>query len=412
MNQYLLINHIQVQGANAVAGFTWGFPAITHFLGFTHHLTYKLAKARKERLEKRVKNAVTEEFDHLILSGCAVIAHSHQVHTYAFNQFVQHRTTAFQYKEQSKYKVGTPPVIEEGKMDMNVSLIIACEGDIGGDRKEEFIEWLKTNCQLQRLAGGTILEISSIDFFTIDNEKNGGNLRAMTRQLLPGFVLLDRSAYLEKHFQTLQAINPEAELFDAWMDFIALKQKARPIYDSINRHLTQLLDKQPKNDDIQQLFNVWQQHLDEPYDQNKIPVELANYFSTIDENKVNKKLLEQWRSYCEPNENTDAVWEYVNKPEPGFLVPIMTGYKAISPVYKNHEVASTRDNEADVCFVEAVHSIGEWQGVHRIKDVNHLRQALWDYHYETNWYLCRQKTACELSGNPEAIDVPLNDDYS
>ena len=397
MRQYLLINHIQVQGANAAAGFTWGFPAITHFLGFVHNLARKAVNK--------------DSFKDIQLSGCAVIAHSYQVHTHAFNQFVQHRTTAFQYKEQSKYKVGTPPVIEEGKMDMDVSLIITCEGDIGGDRKEEFVQWLVISCQLQRLAGGTVLEIGSIDLYTIDNEQSTGNLRAMTRQLLPGFVLLDRSAYLEKHFQDLQLNNPEAELFDAWVDFIALRQKARPIYDLISRHLTQLLDKQSEND-AKQLFDIWQRHLDEPYDQKKIPDELANYFSTLDENKTNRKILEQWQSYCEPNEKTDAVWEYVNKPESGFLVPIMTGYKAISPVYKNHEVANTRDNETDVCFVEAIHSIGEWQGVHRIKDVNALRQALWDYHYEDNWYLCRQKTVGELSGSSEVLDAPLNDDYS
>jgi CRISPR-associated protein Csy2 len=36
MNQYILIERIKVQNANAIAGFTWGFPAITHFLGFVH----------------------------------------------------------------------------------------------------------------------------------------------------------------------------------------------------------------------------------------------------------------------------------------------------------------------------------------------------------------------------------------
>ena len=213
MSQYLLINHIQVQGANAVSGFTWGFPAITHFLGFVHNLNRKMANK--------------EEFVDIQLSGCAVIAHSQQVHTYAFNQFVQNRTTAFQYKEQPKNKVGTPPVIEEGKMDIDVSLLIACEGNIGGDRKEAFIQWLETICQRQRLAGGTILNIATINLFSVEGENSRNNLRAMIRQLLPGFVLLDRSAYLEKHFESLQEKNPEAEVFDAWMDFIDLKQKAR-----------------------------------------------------------------------------------------------------------------------------------------------------------------------------------------
>lgn len=397
MSQYLLINHIHVQGANAVSGFTWGFPAITHFLGFVHNLNRKIAKK--------------EKFNDIQLSGCAVIAHSQQVHTYSFNQFVQNRTTAFQYKEQTKYKVGTPPVIEEGKMDMDVSLLVACEGNIGGDRKETFIEWLTTNCQLQRLAGGTILKIAAINLFSIDEEKNSNNLRAMTRKLLPGFVLLDRSTALEKHFESLQGKNTEAELFGAWMDFIALKKKARPVYELINQHLTQITEKQIENSEKQRLLELWKQHLDEPYESENIPEDLKIYFATIDENKSNKKLLAQWAAYCEPNYKTDAVWEYVKKPNSGFLVPIMTGYKAISSVYKNHEVANTRDNQTDVCFVEAVHSIGEWQGVHRIKNETLLKKVLWDYHYEDNWYLCRQITENELTDNIQN-EEPLNDDYS
>lgn len=42
MNHYILIDHVQVQDANAIAGFTWGFPSITHFLGFAHLLQRKM----------------------------------------------------------------------------------------------------------------------------------------------------------------------------------------------------------------------------------------------------------------------------------------------------------------------------------------------------------------------------------
>lgn len=401
MSQYLLINHIQVQGANAVAGFTWGFPAITHFLGFVHNLDRKMTNK--------------ESFKHIQLSGCAVISHSQHVHAYGGNerQFIQSKNPAYLKNDATKVMNGkSPSVIEEGKMDMNVSLLIACEGDIGGDGKEEFIEWLSTNCQLQRLAGGSILKIGAIDLYSIDETKNNNNLRTLTRQLLPGFVLQDRSIELDKHFQTLHEENQDAELFDAWMDFIALKQKSRPVYDLINHHLSQLTEKQPDDYDAQRLLKKWQLQLDEPYKKGNIPEDLKSYFATINENKNNKKLLDQWSVYCDPSDKTDAVWEYVKKPASGFLVPIMTGYKSISPVYKNHEVANTRDNETDVYFVEAVHSIGEWQSAHRIKDEALLKQSLWGYHYEDNWYLCRQKTASELTDSSESTEEPLNDDYS
>ncbi len=392
MSQYLLINRIRVQGANAVAGFTWGFPAITHFLGFSHNLSRKLGKHK--------------QLSDIQLSGCAVIAHHHQVHTYGYNQFVQSRNPAFQSKEQSKNKVGTPPIIEEGKMDMEVSLLIACEGNIG-NRKEEFVSWLENICMLQRLAGGTILEIGSIDIYSVDDEQNNQNLRTLIRKLLPGFVLRDRSAYLEEHYHALQKQNPEAELFDAWLDFIALKQKARPVFNLIDRHLIKQAESHD-DEPVHQRLAVWQNHLTQPYDQEAVPQDLKIYFEMLPDNK----LLTQWNVYCNPTEKTDAVWEYVNKPKQGFLVPIMVGYKAISKVCPNHDVANTRDSETDVCFVEAIHSIGEWRGIHRIRNATSLQQTLWHYHNEKDWYLCKQHNEILDSEQTEIRHENPDDDFS
>ncbi len=396
MSQYLLINRIQVQGANAVAGFTWGFPAITHFLGFTHHLSIKLNKR--------------SEFSGIGLSGCAVIAHQHQVHTYGYNQFIQSKNPAYQYKEESKNKVGSPPVIEEGKMNMTVSLLIGCEGNVG-NRKDAFIAWLDRACKKQRLAGGTILDIGEVTLFTVDDE-NSNHLRTIIRKLLPGFILQDRSEYLEKHFYELQSKNAEAELFDAWLDFIALKQKARPVSDGINRHLMKQAESTLDDEEAQSRLRLWQEHLDQPFEKESIPGALKEYFETIPENSGNKKLLAQWRAYCSPDEKADAVWEYLEKPEQGFLVPIMTGYKAISEVYPNNKVANTRDNKTDVCFVEAVHSIGEWQGVHRIRDEQALRQSLWHYDYHKNWYLCKQGGLKKGAQPQDDFQGSSDDDFS
>jgi len=375
MSQYLLINRITVQGANAVSGFTWGFPAITHFLGFTHNLTRKLEKHA--------------DLSDIRLSGCAVIAHQHQVHTYGYNQFVQTKNPAYQYGEDSKNKVGAPPIIEEGKMNMTVSLLIGCEGNIG-NRAEFLKEWLHGHCLRQRLSGGTILEVGGLEFFGIDDGQNKNNLRMLIRKLLPGFILQDRSAYLKNHIEKLRQENEGAELFDAWLDFIALKQKARPVSESLSRHLFQQTERYPEDEAYRQLLSVWQEHLKTAYEQTTIPELLKSYFGSMPENNANKKLLAQWKDYCAPNEKTAADWEYTSKPKRGFLVPIMVGYKAISKVYKNKEVVNTRDEETDVCFVEAVHSIGEWQGVHRIRDEDALKQSLWQYDYQKHWYLCKQ----------------------
>lgn len=305
MSQYLLINRIKVQGANAVAGFTWGFPAITHFLGFTHNLTIKLQNK--------------SDFSDIRLSGCAVIAHQHQVHTYGDNQFVQSKNPAYLKKDVEKVKNGgSPSVIEEGKMNMTVSLLIGCDGNIG-NREGSLKEWLFNCCLRQRLAGGTILEIGCVELFTIEDGQNQNNLRQLTRKLLPGFILQDRSAYLERHVDKLREQNEQTELFDVWLDFIALKQKARPTSDRINRHLLQQAERYPEDELCQQLFNVWQKHLEKPYDQEVIPERLKSHFDSMAENSTNKQLLAQWKEYCDPNEKTDADWEYIPKPKQGFL---------------------------------------------------------------------------------------------
>jgi CRISPR-associated protein Csy2 len=395
MKQYILINRIKVQGANAIAGFTWGFPAITNFLGFSHNLSRKLAS--------------TENFNDMSLKGCAVIAHKHHVHTYGSSysvEFTQSRNPPYLH---SHDKVATPPVIEEGKMNMTVSLLIECDGYIG-NRQEGFVEWLTTNIFLQRLAGGTILDVGCVEIHGVNDDTE---VRRLKRKLLPGFILRDRAEHLEKHYLSLQEKNPEVELLDAWLDFSALKQKARPKSDQISKHFISLLKKETDKDQYSQLIGHWEKHLKAPYQQGSIPDELINYFQQLENHKVNETLLNQWLSYCSPDENTDADWEYVQKPEAGYLVPIMTGFKAISEVHSNKKIENTRDNKTPICFVESVHSVGEWQSVHRIRSAEELSHCLWHYHYENNWYLCKQDklALAQDTPEPEMVTENLNDDF-
>lgn len=378
MSQFILINRIKVQNANAVAGFTWGFPAITNFLGFVHNLSRKLCN-EKNYLD-------------ISLKGCVVVAHEHKVHTYWSKndgyRFIQTRNPPYLHGIETGKKSETPPVIEEGKMNMTVSLLIGCDGNIG-NRADEFRQWLKKSCLLQRLAGGSILDIADIAFHTPENEHD---VRLITRRLLPGFVLNDRSQYLEEHYQEILKRQPDTELLDAWLDFSMLKQKARPKSDLISKHLQKLTKNVQDNQQEARFMEIWEQHLGDQYNETDIPEELKNYFRQVEDNKSNKKLLAQWKNYCKPDDKTDADWEYVPKPKPGYLVPIMIGYEAISPVYKNIDVGNTRDNETDVCFVESVYSIGEWQSAHHIKTPEQLQRSLWRYEdYKENWYLCRQQ---------------------
>lgn len=305
-NAYIVFERISVQDANCIAGFTYGFPAITHILGFGHALSRKLSVSQN-----------------LSVQGCAVICHQHQIHVhqpkgfgdYVFAQSKNPPTTRAKAKE-------TPPIIEEGKMNMTVSLVMACP-DLNLSRTAEINalkQFLHDLAHQHRLAGGAIEKIAAVHVLNLDEQKL---LKKLKRLLLPGFVLMDRADLLASHYHALKQQHADVELMDAWIDFSALKYQAQP------------------------------------------------------------KLKE---GELEPTDTTEAEWLRMDKPAKGWLVPMTNGYKAISPVYPAGEVANTRDSTTPVCFVEAAHSIGEWRSLHRIQQAqpepaaaNELEDAVDDF---------------------------------
>ncbi len=312
MSTYITLNHIKIQNANCVAGLTFGFPAVTQFLGYVHALSRKLNQSHQ-----------------LSLGGCAIVCHQHQIHAYQPKGFGEY---IFALTRNPLTKGGkTAPIIEEGKMHLTASLVIKCDGLIEGgeDGITALKKHLKQLCLTQKLAGGVISEIANV---TIESANSDAELAMLTqkirRRLLPGFLLLDQSHYLKDHLLALQQDNPEAEILDAWLDFSTLKFKAEPSLDK-----------------------------DE---------ELSN--------------------------TSKADWKYIPKPEPGYLVPLSIGYKAISEVYPPGKVAGTRDPSTPFCFVETAYGLGEWQSPHRLQNIEN---ALWEYRQEEGWYLCSNTAAIE-----------------
>lgn len=333
---YIIFERIEVQGANCIAGFTYGFPAVTNFLGFGHALSRKLNQSRQ-----------------LQLQGCAVICHKHQLHAYqprGYGDYVfaQSKNPPI-FK---KHAASTPPIIEEGKMSMSVSLIMECPNFTMSRNLEiaELKEQLMSLAFQHRMAGGSIQRIQSVYVLTekSDSEEQKKQTRQIKRMLLPGFVLMDRTDLLAEYYQQEKQSNPDAEFIDAWLDFSAMKYQAKPL---------------------------------------------------LKENET------------EPNENTKAEWNRLDKPAMGWLVPITNGYKAIGPLYPPGDVANTRDPDCPFCFVENVHGLGEWRSLHRIQKISDI---LWQYHYEPNWYLCRQGqplTDQPAEFNISSIGNEIEDDF-
>lgn len=205
MSSLIILRRLRVENANAVAGLTWGFPAISHFLGYMHALSRKLQTSQG-----------------LKLNGCAVICHDHQHHAHSSGRDYQFALTRNPLTKESK----TASFNEEGRMHMTVSLVFECHGEIfnGDYGKKELAQHLMRICPMQPLAGGAITGTPEIQ--VLDYPASAVELRKLQWLLMPGFVLRDRSLWLEAHYQELLSGDPQAMLLDAWLDFSALKMQA------------------------------------------------------------------------------------------------------------------------------------------------------------------------------------------
>ena len=209
MDAIIIIRKIQVEAANAIAGFTWGFPAITNFLGYVHAL--------QRRLPTKYK---------LTLDGCGVICHQHHVHSYQASEYADH---VFALTRNPLDKTGkTASFNEEGRMDMEISLVIAInDGSADGIDDEEIHDLrlvLFELVQTQHLAGGVVVNTPHIDF--IRSDKFIKKHKAYMRSLLPGFCLVSRhDLLLEQQQLYREQCIKNAEL-RAWLDFSAITYQA------------------------------------------------------------------------------------------------------------------------------------------------------------------------------------------
>lgn len=207
MDNLLILRNVRIENANAVAGLTWGFPAISNFLGFVHALSRKLPP----ELE-------------MALTGCGVICHHRQVHAFqpgGWGDFVFAQT-----RNPLTQKGESPSFVEEGRMHLTISLVISVNGLL--EDPEEFGDLIEPLVLAQRLAGGSITEVDRVDVFRLpDNRKERAVFeKRQLKRLLPGFALVQRADVLAEHTYRLLEQDSSAEKLDAWLDFSALKFQA------------------------------------------------------------------------------------------------------------------------------------------------------------------------------------------
>lgn len=198
---YLVINRIEVLGANAISGpLTYGFPAITGFLGATHALN----------------RAIQEGYD-INLTGTLIASHRCEVQSYRPNFYSDY--TFNQSRNPIKRDGKTAGIVEEGKVHLTVTLVLEVSAEASILQKiyqdqDTFTQAIYYQMMRQRLCGGSIHKIDHIEI-----EISADNLGF---KLLPAFVLNDASADLVEITEQMQASNAEATPLDALIETCTL----------------------------------------------------------------------------------------------------------------------------------------------------------------------------------------------
>ena len=200
LKYYLLFDHVKIHNANAISSpLTYGFPAISGFLGAIHALNRKI-----------------ESDDPIYLDGVLIACHDCDVQVYRPNNYADY---TFRLTRNPLAKNGdTRSIIEEGRVHLDVSLIVEVKIE---DREtlddvndqEKFINQITQKLYQQRIAGGQVIEIESVGLYSASE-----SLDDLTQALLPAFVLVEAQQELQEITAELQQKDPNATALDALVE--------------------------------------------------------------------------------------------------------------------------------------------------------------------------------------------------
>jgi len=210
-NVLITLPHIRIQNANMISGpYTWGFPAVSNFLGFVHALQRKIG---------------SNEFT---FDGIGIVCHRFEPQVYQPSPFVPYQLKITRNPYGSDNKPSS--TLEEGRIHLDVTLIIGVKAlDTGKEALEKLTKNVIDTTQTMRIAGGSILPWRKGDrkpFFTVLSsmgEQKRDQIKKLKRKFLPGFVLTDRREILMERLVEMRENKPEATNLDALLDLCAVK---------------------------------------------------------------------------------------------------------------------------------------------------------------------------------------------
>jgi len=199
---YLLLDRVEIQAANTISSpLTYGFPAITGFVGAVHALGRKLP----------AENGIS-------LGGVLIASHQCNVLRYRPHNYADY--TFNQTRNPIKKDGKTAAIVEEGKVNLTVSLVLEVMLERKAyralkDNPAEFEQTIKQLLMQQRIAGGSVFGVRAAKWFESANKD-------LQRALLPAFVLMEAKNDLAELTTKLQEKQPEATALDALIDVATL----------------------------------------------------------------------------------------------------------------------------------------------------------------------------------------------
>lgn len=203
---YLLFKKVIIDGANTISSpLTYGFPAITGFLGSFHAMSRKMAE--------------DEQLSSIALGGVLLACHDCQPQMYRPNPYNNY--TFNQTRNPIKKDGKTASIIEEGKCHLTMSFVVEVLADtkLTTEQQASAIQKTKQWIQQQRMAGGSVRGLARfepVQFF------DSSDISAVIPQLLPAFVLMNAQNEFAQIINDVQKDNPDATPLDALIDVCTL----------------------------------------------------------------------------------------------------------------------------------------------------------------------------------------------
>lgn len=221
----LTLPRLRIQNANAISSpLTWGFPAMTAFLG------------TMTALERRLGRDAGLRF-----TAVAAVCHAiePQVTTHGYERTF--RLT----RNPVGHGGDTAAIVEEGRVHLDVTLLMACElrpEHAAAESRRALADRALAMLQTLRVAGGAVMPPMgpasrpaigtryqpTLDPIPTDPDDAGRMLRRIAHRVLPGFTLVLRDDLLSQRAQLRSAEESETTQLDDWLDLIRWNHRAVP----------------------------------------------------------------------------------------------------------------------------------------------------------------------------------------